>query len=120
MFYQRKRTRIPVQIPVTITTVLDSFDGTIVDLTEDGARIACPGLPRGERIQIEYRGQTVFARCMWGEIDRIGVTFPFPLSDGPLFDQLQMARAAIPPVGARPSSFPLQSCTGFGRRTAAR
>lgn len=118
MFYQRRRIRIPVSIPITLTTVLDSFDGTIIDLTEDGARIACPSLPRGERVQIDYRGQTVFARCMWSEVDRIGVTFPFPLEDGPLMDQLHMARAAMVPTIERPT-FPVAAYAGFGRRINA-
>jgi hypothetical protein len=113
MYYERKRIRIPVSIPVTLTTVLDMFEAHIIDLTEDGARIACPGLPRGERLQIDFRGQTVFARCMWSEVDRIGVTFPFPLTGGPLHDQLRLARNAHSGMNDMPL---MAQAGGFGRR----
>jgi PilZ domain len=113
MYYERKRIRIPVSLPVTLTTVLDMFEGRIIDLTEDGARIACPGLPRGERLQIDYRGQTIFARCMWSEVDRIGVTFPFPLTDGPLHDQLRAARVNLAGLAETP---PIVQSGRFGRR----
>lgn len=118
MFYERKRIRVPVNIPVTLTTVLDSTEGTIINLTEDGARIACRDIQQGERVQIEYQGQTLFARCMWSEVDRIGVTFPFPLSDGPLLEMLHMARAPDAQLHDRASP-PPAAPGGFGRRINA-
>jgi hypothetical protein len=99
---QRQR-RITVEIPVTITTVLDSLDASLSDLTEFGAQVVGCSLPTGTRFQIEYMGQTLFAQCRWAEVDRMGVKFSFPLVDGPLFERLMVARA---------SQFPHEASTG--------
>jgi hypothetical protein len=96
----QRRRRIRVEIPVILTTVLESIDGTIVDLTEAGALITGATLAAGTRFQIEYMGQTLYAQCRWAEIDRIGVAFAFPLTDGPLHERLTMARAAQLPDDA--------------------
>jgi hypothetical protein len=131
---QRQR-RINVDIPVTITTVLDSFDAAIVDMTEHGAQIIGCSLASGTRFQIEYMGQTVYALCRWAEVDRMGIKFSFPLTDGPLFERLMLARAMQAPnatgheqhiaystMGDRASmpgmrSFGRAATSGFGRRT---
>jgi hypothetical protein len=110
----RGRERIAVEIAVTVTTVLDSQPGTIIDLTEDGALITGASMAAGTQIVIDIDGYSVFGRIMWAEIDRIGVRFPFPLSEGPLHAALEMARAAksMPPL-------PRQAAVargGFGRR----
>lgn len=89
-----RQTRINVDIPVTITTVLDTFEGSIVDLTEDGALITECSLPEGTRFQIEYMGETIYAQCRWAEVDRMGVRFIFALEDGPLHQRLVMARSS--------------------------
>lgn len=91
MHIARKRQRITVDIAVTITTVLESLDARIVDLSEHGAQIAGATLTPGAKFQIGYMGQTVYAQCMWSEIDRMGARFPFNLSDGPLHDALMAA-----------------------------
>ena len=88
MLMQRQSQRLTVEIPVAITTVLESLDGVLVDLSAQGAQILGCALPRGTRFQFEYMGQTIFAQSMWSEIDRMGVKFAFPLSDGPLYDRL--------------------------------
>ena len=97
---QRQR-RISVEIPVTITTVLDSLDAAIVDLTEHGAHVLGCTLATGTRFQIEYMGQTIFAQCRWAEVDRVGVKFSFPLADGPLYERLMVARASQLPHEAQ-------------------
>ncbi|HTM95289.1 MAG TPA: PilZ domain-containing protein [Croceibacterium sp.] len=88
MLIQRESQRLTVEIPVAITTVLESLDGVLVDLSAQGAQILGCALPRGTRFQFEYMGQTIFAQCMWSEIDRMGVKFAFPLAEGPLYDRL--------------------------------
>ena len=106
----RNRERISVDIPVTVISVLDSVPATIVDLSEEGALITAERLPRGNRVMIEIDGQSVFATVIWAEPDRMGVRFPFALSEGPLYVALEMARATaglFPPTMARPV---------FGRR----
>jgi hypothetical protein len=129
---QRQR-RVSVEIPVTITTVLDSLDAAIVDLTEYGAQVVGCTLAAGTRFQIEYMGQTVYAQCRWAEVDRMGVKFSFPLVDGPLFERLMVARAAQMPheaaTGTHAAYMPMQdrhaapgartfgrAPGGFGRR----
>lgn len=89
---QRQR-RINVDIPITVTTVLDSLDLAIVDMTEHGAQVVGGSLPAGTRFQIEYMGHTVYAQCRWAEVDRMGIKFSFPLTDGPLYERLMFARA---------------------------
>jgi hypothetical protein len=111
----RGRERIAVEIAVRVTTVLDSQTGTVMDLTENGALITGASMPQGTQIVIDIDGYSVFGRVMWAEVDRMGVRFPFPLSEGPLHAALDMARAA-------PGMLPLPRQTaiargGFGRRT---
>jgi hypothetical protein len=108
MELNRKRARIVVDISVTLTTVLDSLEARIIDLSEHGAQIVGASVPRHEKFQIEYMGQTVYAQCMWSEVDRMGVRFPFVMSDGPLYDALMMAI----PSERRPTSSSHESYGG--------
>jgi hypothetical protein len=136
MQFQRKAKRIEVDIPVTVTTVIDSLDATIVDLTEYGAQVTGCGVPAHTRFQIDYMGQTVFAICRWSEIDRMGVKFIVPVTEGPLYERLQVARAEQREPGddiaqpmqphfaaqSRPAVFGQRSFgraapQGFGRKT---
>lgn len=94
MTVQRQSKRFEVEIPVIITSVLDTIEAAIVDLTEYGAQIIGCAFTPGTRIQIDYMTQTLFAQCRWTEIDRFGVKFLFPLVDGPLVERLAVARAS--------------------------
>ncbi len=102
---QRHSRRIAVDIPITVSTVLETAEGAITDLTERGARIHGVALPQGTRLRIDYRGQAVFAQCRWAEVDRMGVQFLFPLADGPLHERLLMAQAAQP-IDDMPAGLP--------------
>lgn len=114
----RKRERITVDIGVTVTTVLDSIEATVVDLTEFGAQVVGATLPKGAQFQLDKNGHSVFAVVMWSEIDRMGVRFPFELHDGPLHEALVMARATqSAPAAFRPGGIASFS-SGFGRRMA--
>jgi len=135
MQIDRQGRRTEVEIPVTLTTVLDSHDGMIVDLSEMGAQVSGYALAPGTRFHIEYRGQTVYALCRWSEVDRMGIQFSYPLVEGPLLACLLAARAeqapALAPMSAPPgyAAMPMrattlagrtfgraQLATGFGRR----
>lgn len=127
MQIQRSRERISVDIPIIVTTVLDSMDGVIVDLSEGGAQVVGCSLPARSQCQIDLDGYIVFGTVRWSEEDRMGIRFPYELSDGPLLERLEMARAALrAPVAFQPR---FQAGTfgsthahsggggGFGRRT---
>ena len=112
--------RIPVDIPVTLTSVLTAADDALLsDLTEHGALIVGASLPPGAQFQIDYAGQTVYGVAVWSEHDRFGARFPFELHDGPLFDRLEQARMeheVRQRVLAAPSVPPPRDPAGFGRR----
>lgn len=117
---QRARERTKVDIAVTITTVLDSIEATVADLSPRGAMVVGATLPQGTQLQLDVDGYSVFATVMWSEADRMGLRFPFELNHGPLFDALEAALAArrmpiMPSRGAqqRPSGI----MGGFGRRS---
>lgn len=121
MQIKRQRERVIVDIPVRITTVLDSLEGTIVDLSEGGAQIVGCALPARSQCQIDMDGHIVFATVQWSEVDRMGIRFPYEMTEGPLHDRLELARMALrpsaPSVGA-PRPLPLRPIAGgFGRRT---
>lgn len=124
MELQRTRARIVVDISVVLTTVLDSVDARIIDLSEHGAQIIGAALPKGTKFQIEYMGQTVYAQCMWSEIDRMGVRFPFSMTNGPLHDALLMATPSKPNFTEELPSSPhggfMPPSTGFGTASARR
>jgi hypothetical protein len=110
----RSRERIAVEIPVIITTVLDSVEGMIVDLSEGGAQITGCSLPPKSQCQIDLDGHTVFGTVRWAEEDRMGIRFPFLMTDGPLFEKLEMARAARrAPIAFRPHA-PQRVAAGGG------
>jgi len=114
----RKQTRIATDLPVTLVSVLESREGRIIDLSEGGAQITGASFPQGTRFQIDCLDQTIYARVMWDEIDRMGVRFEFPLSSGPLYDTLHGSKGLSQPVrpfvgGLRPAAQ-----GGFGRRAA--
>ena len=125
MHIARSRQRIMVDIDIVVTTVLDSLEGSIVDLSEGGALIRGCSLPARSQCQIGFEGQIVFATVQWSEPDRMGVRFPYELVDGPLFDMLEMARTRLrSPLAhkrgegafmARPF---LSQPNGFGRRAS--
>lgn len=117
----RSRERIAVDIAITITTVLDSLEGNIVDLSEGGAQVVGCTLPIGTQCQLDLDGYSVFGTVRWSEEDRMGIRFPYELSEGPLFDRLDMARMAKrTPVAFRPRalapSYHTPAAGGFGRR----
>jgi hypothetical protein len=115
MSMPRNRERIAVEIPVTITTVLDSTPATIVDLTEDGALVMGATMPTGAQIMLDVNGYSVFGKVIWSEVDRIGIRFPFALCDGPLHDALEVARATrgLPPLPRQVAA----ARGSFGRRS---
>lgn len=135
MDLNRARLRTAVDIAVTLTSVLDSIDARVIDLNEKGAQIHGAALPAGTKFQIACEDQIVYAQCRWSEIDRMGVSFPFGLHDGPLYERLIQARAlkgdAGSPLAAQgyapgvsaPGGFPLVRAaagrSGFGRRALA-
>lgn len=121
----QRQSRISVDIPVMVTTVIDSFEASITDLNQNGALLTGCVLNVGTSFQIDYMGQTVYAQCRWAEIDRMGISFSFMLNEGPLYDRLVFAQAesaphsflggesmTISPILAR------STMRGFGRRTA--
>jgi len=115
----RRQVRIAVDLKVTLVSVLDTREGRIIDLSEGGAQIVGASFPAGTRFQIDHRDQTIYARVMWDEVDRMGVRFEYPLTNGPLFDAMQAARIAAQParpfIGAGARAF---GQAGFGRRVA--
>ena len=116
----RGRERTKVDIPISVMTVLDRLEGIIVDISEEGARIAGCTLPPASQCQIDFQGHIVYATVQWSEPDRMGVRFPYALTDGPLFDMLELARGchtlpACQTGGRTPGAMP-PSAGGFGRR----
>ncbi len=122
MQISRSRERIVVDIPIIITTVLDSLEGTIVDLSEGGAQIFGCSLPAKSQCQIDLDGHIVFGTVRWSEIDRMGIRFPFEMRDGPLYYLLEQARAALRPAAPVRTFMPTAAVLastgggGFGRR----
>jgi hypothetical protein len=126
MHIERKLDRTNTDIVVTITSVLETREASITNLTEHGAQVSDISLPVGTRFQIDYQGQTVFAVVAWSEIDRVGARFLFSLVDGPLHDRLMQARMSDEvtnthggngwvPNASRLSAY-RQPSAGFGRR----
>lgn len=120
MQVKRSRERIVVDIPIVVTTVLDSLEGVIVDLSEGGAQVVGCALPAKSQCQIDLDGHITFGTVQWSEEDRMGIRFPYLLSSGPLFERLEIARAArrapppYQPRAQQPASAP--TLGGFGRR----
>ncbi len=114
MHVQRSHERISVEIPIVVTTVLDSLDGKIIDLSQGGAQVVGCSLPAGTSCQLDLDGHITFGTVRWSEEDRMGIRFPYPLADGPLLEQLDRARSALRAL------VPFQPRThaggGFGRR----
>lgn len=119
MIENRRDQRFETDIPVSLVSVLDEKGGRIVDLSQGGAQIVGASFPRGTRFHIDFMEQTVFAKVMWDEVDRMGVRFEYPLVQGPLYNVMNGARllfdAPRPYVGAGA----IRPATGFGRRAAA-
>ncbi|SEI64877.1 PilZ domain-containing protein [Sphingobium sp. AP50] len=114
MQVKRSHERITVEIPIVVTTVLDSLEGMIVDLSEGGAQVVGCTLPPRSQCQIDLDGHVTFGTVRWSEEDRMGIRFPYELNEGPLFDRLELARAAQrAPVAFQPR---LNAAGGFGRR----
>lgn len=118
----RSRERITVDIPIVVTTVLECMEGVIVDLSEGGAQIVGCSLPPKTQCQIDLDGYVVFGAVRWSEEDRMGIRFPYPMTDGPLFEQLIKAKAPIRAPAyqlhpATPRTAPVSiGGGGFGRR----
>jgi hypothetical protein len=116
----RGRERVAVHLAVTVTSVLESRDAYMVDLSRDGARLIDVTVPVGTLFQVEYLGQTVYAKCVWAEVDRMGIHFPFGLDAGPLYDAMMLAWAE--PLHEERStavSAPTPSAASAGRRIPA-
>ncbi len=117
MQIKRNRERIAVDIQIVVTTVLDSLEGTIVDLSEGGAQVVGCTLPAGSQCQIDLEGHVTFGTVRWSEEDRMGIRFPYEMTDGPLFDKLETAKSALRvPVAFQPRFGSAPVGGGFGRR----
>ncbi|MDO7836942.1 PilZ domain-containing protein [Sphingobium sp. HBC34] len=117
MQIKRSRERIVVDIPIVVTTVLDSLEGTIVDLSEGGAQVVGCSLPARSQCQIDLDGHITFGTVQWSEEDRMGIRFPYELNDGPLYERLDLARAAKrAPAAFHPRFGAAVAGGGFGRR----
>lgn len=108
----RRFQRNAVAIDVRVSGVLETADGQICDLSENGAQIVGVSLPERSRCEVHFRDQVVYAIVMWSEIDRMGIRFPYELVAGPLHDALERARGitqAPDPseifLSVRPASF---------------
>ena len=90
--------RYPTRLAVLACTRVESRRSMLVDISRHGAKIEIdrPFAP-GDAIVIEYDGEPVTASVTWVEVDRMGVRFAEPLTEGPLLDALNAA--------ARVSSF---------------
>lgn len=111
----RRFQRNSVAIDVRVSGVLESADGQICDLSENGAQIVGIGLPERSRCEIHYREQVVYGIVMWSEIDRMGIRFPYELVAGPLHDALERARGIT--AAPDPAEIFLRTRpTGFGKR----
>lgn len=121
---KRARERTKVDVAVTITTVLDSLEGMVADLSPRGAMVVGASLPLGTQLQLDIDGHSVFATVMWSEDERMGLRFPFELCDGPLYQALEQALAMrrmpiIPRTPhLRPAAVAAPAPGGFGRRIA--
>lgn len=118
----RSYERFTVDIPITVTTVLDSLEGTIVDLSEGGAQVVgCTLAPRTQ-CQLDMDGHIIFGTVRWSEVDRMGIRFPYKLTEGPLFDLLKAVRdSQAAPLVFQPRAPILAAAAhqgGFGRRSA--
>ncbi|MBB3983356.1 hypothetical protein GGR44_003044 [Sphingobium fontiphilum] len=123
MKINRSHDRVVVDIPIVITTVLESLEGTIIDLSEGGAQVVGCSLPPLSQCQVDLDGDVVFGAVRWSEIDRMGIRFLFPIHEGPLFDHLRTARIMQrAPVAyqTRTAAQPrlMVAGAGFGRRRA--
>jgi len=120
MHILRTRERIVVDIPIVVTTVLDSLEGTIVDLSEGGAQVVGCTLPAGSSCQIDLDGHVTFGTVRWSEEDRMGIRFPYELTEGPLHDMLNQARtprrAQVAFQPRAPQAPAMVGGGGFGRR----
>lgn len=122
MHVLRNRERTIVDIPIVITTVLDCLQGRIVDLSEGGAQVVGCTLPAGSQCQIDLDGHVTFGTVRWSEEDRMGIRFPYEMTEGPLFYKLKQARMPVSrtPMAFQPRPRPIPAMTGaggFGRRT---
>lgn len=118
MHVKRNRERIVVDIPIVVTTVLDSLEGVIVDLSEGGAQVVGCTLPAGTQCQIDLDGYITFGTVRWSEEDRMGIRFPYELAEGPLHERLELARAAlrVPVAFQQRAAAMTGTMGGFGRR----
>jgi hypothetical protein len=109
----RRHQRTAVSIDIKVVGILDTLDGTIADLSEGGALVTGCSLPARARCEIHYAGQIVYGLVMWSEIDRMGIRFPYELSDGPLHQLLVIARSHHAPRALNGTA---RAVGGFGRR----
>jgi len=106
----RRQARIAVDLKVTLVSVLDTREGRIIDLSEGGAQIIGASFPAGTRFQIDHRDQTIYARVMWDEVDRMGVRFEYLLT----------SRSVVRCNAGRPDRRPAGAAVHWRRRPRIR
>lgn len=111
--------RVATEIPVTVTTILDSGAAWITNLSEHGALISGASAPVGMQVQIDYRGQTLFGVVAWTEDDRCGVRLPMGLGEGPLTRIYTTARMASEIDAMHANGLARPRTALFGRRGIA-
>lgn len=79
----RNTERIECNISANICTTINSRPGRIVDVSEHGAQIRMEEpYHEGDKIHVDVEGHYTWAIVKWTEVDRLGVKFTTPMTDG--------------------------------------
>ena len=93
--HRRNCPRLRLGIPAKLETLNGSRNVRLLDLSQTGAKIDCPGAKKIGQAVLQWLEFEVFGETVWSDEDLLGMRFDRPLSPSIIFATRQLAPSIV-------------------------
>ena len=93
--HRRNCPRLRLGIPAKLETLEGTRSVRLVDISQTGAKIDCPGAKRIGQAMLRWLDFEVFGETVWSDEDLLGMHFDRPLSPSVIFATRQLAPSIV-------------------------
>ena len=93
--HRRNHPRLRLGIPARLETLDGAREARLIDLSQTGAKIHCPGPHTIGQAVLQWLEFETFGETVWQDGELLGVRFDRPLSPAIIFTTRQMAPSVV-------------------------
>lgn len=93
--HRRNHPRLRLGIPARLETLDGAREARLIDLSQTGAKIHCPGSHTIGQAMLQWLEFETFGETIWQDGELLGVRFDRPLSPAIIFTTRQMAPSVV-------------------------